>query len=674
MRETSSAHTTRLVLPLTALLLCVTAVASAGGPESAYPVQVDSGWNLLSLPAVVSNGSKAFLFPSATSAAFVFRDPIGYEELDTLQSGVGFWLKFNSSETVFITGELIFKDTIEVHAGWNIVGSLSVPIAVDSIVSEPPGMITSVFSGFRPGVGYEEADTLHPGFGYWVKVNQDGRIVLPSGSALPCPGVPTVLYAGKIYHTVQIGSQCWLKENLDVGAMIQSSEDQTNNSIIEKYCYDNIPANCDSFGAYFQWDEVMQYDSGAAGRGICPPGWHIPTLAQFQIMSAAVADNGNALKAVGQGSDAGAGTNTSGFSGLLAGNRSTDGSFYYLGEYGYTWTSTVNSDIFSYLMYLHSTDSLLGLSWGLKADGFNARCMQDHDVNVPPGIPFNPVPLDSSTGQPRFPTLRWSCSDPEGDRLAYTVYFGRVGTPDSVVAVNQHDTSLAMIDLSPETTYRWRVVVTDSYTDSTSGPVWSFATGLGGGGIPCPGMPTVDYAGRTYNTVLIGTQCWLRENLDAGTMILGNANQTNNSTMEKYCYDDQPANCDTYGGLYQWNEAMQYSLVPGGQGVCPPAWHVPTYWDLDTLRTAVADDGNALKDIGQGSGAGAGTNTSGFSALLAGSRYLTGDFIGFGTIARFWSSSEGEAVHHLYLIDINGNVFIAEADRPNGFSVRCLKD
>ena len=66
------------------------------------------------------------------------------------------------------------------------------------------------------------------------------------------------------------------------------------------------------------------------------------------------------------------------------------------------------------------------------------------------------------------------------------------------------------------------------------------------------------YAGKTYNTVQIGTQCWLRENLDVGTMVLGAQTKPTTSTIEKYCYNNNPVNCATYGGLYQWNEAMQY--------------------------------------------------------------------------------------------------------------------
>ena len=67
----------------------------------------------------------------------------------------------------------------------------------------------------------------------------------------------------------------------------------------------------------------------------------------------------------------------------------------------------------------------------------------------------------------------------------------------------------------------------------------------------CPGIPTVDYGGKTYNTVKIGSQCWLKENLDVGTMILSSQNPSNNGVIEKYCYNDLLSNCTIYGGIYQ---------------------------------------------------------------------------------------------------------------------------
>lgn len=155
------------------------------GLESIHAVHVSSGWNLMSLPASVSNGVKDTLFPSAVSSAYSFSQQTGYQVRDTLLNGVGFWLRFDSSETVPIQGDTILRDTIEVQAGWNIIGSLSVSIAVDSIRTEPPGTISGqIFYGYAPGVGYQQADTLRPGLGYWIKANQSGSIVLSNTNML----------------------------------------------------------------------------------------------------------------------------------------------------------------------------------------------------------------------------------------------------------------------------------------------------------------------------------------------------------------------------------------------------------------------------------------------------------------------------------------------------------
>lgn len=192
------------------------------------------------------------------------------------------------------------------------------------------------------------------------------------------------------------------------------------------------------------------------------------------------------------------------------------------------------------------------------------------------------------------------------------------------------------------------------------------------------GTSTVDDAdGNTYNTVVIGCQCWMKENLRVGTKIAGTSDQTNNSTIEKYCYDDSDANCDTYGGLYQWNEAMQYVPNEGAQGICPPGWHIPTYYELIALVVAAGTSGNALQAVGQG----AGTNTSGFSALFAGRRtiYLFDLFSNLDFLTYFWSSTYGGAgvfgEYYLGLPGSGGDTVDFDTEDPDyGFSIRCLKD
>jgi uncharacterized protein (TIGR02145 family) len=193
---------------------------------------------------------------------------------------------------------------------------------------------------------------------------------------------------------------------------------------------------------------------------------------------------------------------------------------------------------------------------------------------------------------------------------------------------------------------------------------------------PCPNVATVVYAGKTYNTVQIGSQCWLKENLDVGTRIDGLAEQTNNGTIEKYCYNDSLANCTLYGGLYEWNEAMQYVTTEGTKGICPTGWHIPTYDEYGTLKATVSNDGNALKAVGQGTGGGAGTNTSGFFALLAGDRYSNGYFFSLGLGAIFWSSTENDATYadNVYLYGDNSGISFSDDNKGSGISVRCAKD
>jgi uncharacterized protein (TIGR02145 family) len=197
------------------------------------------------------------------------------------------------------------------------------------------------------------------------------------------------------------------------------------------------------------------------------------------------------------------------------------------------------------------------------------------------------------------------------------------------------------------------------------------------GYLPCLGISTVSYTGKTYNTVEIGDQCWIKENLDVGVMIPGSQDQGNNSVIEKYCYNNDPNNCYIYGGLYQWNEAMKYSTSPGTQGICPLGWHIPTLTEFEILKAAVNSDGNALKAIGQGSGGGSGTNTSGFSALLAGYRTYIGPFFDLGHFATFWSSAEEYDATYagiLYMYYEDSIVGQGGSHKVTGNSVRCLKD
>jgi uncharacterized protein (TIGR02145 family) len=206
--------------------------------------------------------------------------------------------------------------------------------------------------------------------------------------------------------------------------------------------------------------------------------------------------------------------------------------------------------------------------------------------------------------------------------------------------------------------------------------------------VSCPGIPTISYGGQTYNTVLIGNQCWLKENLNIGSMIIGTQNQTNNGVIEKYCYLNIAANCSTNGGLYQWAEVVQYkngasntsltnAAISGNvQGICPTGWHLPDTTEFNTLRASVNNDGNSLKAIGQGFGRGAGTDLSGFSALFDGTRYSDGSFGLLGLYNFFVSSTEWDAANVYYVdLGIDSNyIYFGNSSKSYGRSIRCIND
>jgi uncharacterized protein (TIGR02145 family) len=205
----------------------------------------------------------------------------------------------------------------------------------------------------------------------------------------------------------------------------------------------------------------------------------------------------------------------------------------------------------------------------------------------------------------------------------------------------------------------------------------------------------LSYEGEDYNTVMIGNQCWMAENLNIGTMIMGATGMTNNSTIEKYCYNNDAANCTTYGGLYQWAEAVQYqngatnttSPTPefsgNIQGICPTGWHLPTDTEWTALTNALPtpDKGSRLADNAALWADGAldmspNFGTSGFVALPAGGRFTDGSFGSQSSNAIFWSSAENGSSNAWFrnLYDDDAGVTQGIIDKAFGFSVRCVRD
>jgi uncharacterized protein (TIGR02145 family) len=235
---------------------------------------------------------------------------------------------------------------------------------------------------------------------------------------------------------------------------------------------------------------------------------------------------------------------------------------------------------------------------------------------------------------------------------------------------------------------------------------------------------SLSYEGKKYPSTKIGEQCWLAKNLNVGTMIKKEEQQSKDNSIQKYCHDYDEKNCDLYGGLYQWAETVQYNNNVTNnsgtfseqkiQGICPNGWHIPSNNEWQILENYLATDtcgsknldwqcspaGKRLKSnrtaLGpNGEKVGTATNDQprwmydannygiddvGFSALSSG--MTRGSALSFqpGAGAWFWSSTPFQSAYAWYFtLDAYysssyrsyGNIYYK---RVNGFSVRCLKD
>ncbi len=191
---------------------------------------------------------------------------------------------------------------------------------------------------------------------------------------------------------------------------------------------------------------------------------------------------------------------------------------------------------------------------------------------------------------------------------------------------------------------------------------------------------------KIYTTVLIGTQCWMAQNMNIGTKTAGANTQGTDCpsavAIEKYCYSDNEANCTTYGGLYQWNQMMCGSTTEGIQGICPTDWHIPTDAEQYTLENYLKDNGQTC-DASRSSAydcATAGTKlksggTSNFNGLLAGYRSTDGSFSYLSSYTLLWSSTQsGTSAWYRNLHSGNTTVTRNLDGKAYGFSVRCLKN
>jgi uncharacterized protein (TIGR02145 family) len=198
----------------------------------------------------------------------------------------------------------------------------------------------------------------------------------------------------KYVYIVRIGAQVWMGENLNVGKRIDGAKDQTDNKIIEKYCYDDNEDKCNSYGGLYQWDEMMQYNPvedttkiPGTTKGICPDGWHIPTAKEWRTLQAYFGGAyvaGGALKEAGTihwtAPNTGA-TNESGFTGLPGGGLYKTVTIMYgdIGMAGYWWSSSPARLAIGWYMFwpLYTDNTTFRDDFCPPKDGVSVRCIRN---------------------------------------------------------------------------------------------------------------------------------------------------------------------------------------------------------------------------------------------------------------------------------------------------------
>jgi len=182
-------------------------------------------------------------------------------------------------------------------------------------------------------------------------------------------------------------------------------------------------------------------------------------------------------------------------------------------------------------------------------------------------------------------------------------------------------------------------------------------------------------------TVISGThvRCWMASNLNYGVRTDQHFVMTDNCVPEKYCKQNQESQCDAFGGIYQWDEMMDYlpvqnAIAEGKKGICPPQWHVATAAEWEEMISYFEGAGIAgwrLTDL---------FLQNGFHGLLPGILYQNSNWDysppGFSA-SLFWTSTiapAGERVFSHGVNKYNPSVSTYHSARNNAFQVRCVMD
>ncbi len=201
----------------------------------------------------------------------------------------------------------------------------------------------------------------------------------------PVPINTVTDYDGNVYHYVTIGTQVWMVENLKVthyrnGDSIPNVPDDTQWSALTTGAYsdyENTASNSSVYGRLYNWFVVSD------SRNICPAGWHIPSVTEFNTLISYLGGTsaaGGKLKETGTAhwlSPNTAATNETGFTALPGGTRNNSGSFSNAYNHGYWWTGTEMDPTNAWSYNINYNHPDIYNTYDLKPTGFSIRCIKD---------------------------------------------------------------------------------------------------------------------------------------------------------------------------------------------------------------------------------------------------------------------------------------------------------
>jgi uncharacterized protein (TIGR02145 family) len=536
-------------------------------------------------------------------------------------------------------------------------------------------------------------------------------------------------FDGNVYPTVEIGQQCWMKEDM------RTTHYEDGTPIDPNHYLSGICGNSYAYKVY-TWVAMMRDADGSNSnpsgvQGICPTGWHVPSAAEIIQLTDHVKSksgyhcNGDS-NSIGKALASSCGwslflptpdrtcciafnsiyNNATGFSAIPA--NSSSGFTFRL------WSTTQIIQIYDTLarVWEIQTEGHEGLNSTSQDDYCSVRCILDYS-NVDGNNAILPVvnvemveDITSTSAICRSQVLTKGGAVVTASGICWGT------TPNPTISDNFSTDSNGtngyvsnLMGLTPGTTYYVRAFATNSVgtaysiqkSFTTTHPVSPFGNTILIDAQTCPGTDVVtDYEGNTYHTVQIGQQCWMKENLRTrhysdGTPVSWWAVPVDDGDL-----------LPLHGCFYNWSAVMyndsSSSANPSGvQGICPDGWHIPSHAEWVQLITYV----NSMSQYQCGSDSnniiwalitpnlwcnifspyyhcGANNavinfNSTGFSAFLTG-HYTTWTY-DYASCGYFWTSTLNTNNAFVFKLSCSyEHINLSVHNNEYGASVRCLRD